>query len=140
MSDSEDSGGIYEHLQLIALEEHLHPNESAFFRKLCRWFSATFHTSILDTEQQPMEYILRHYFEYKLENMSEIELEQHKRLILYKEKVDEEEKDDDEFAEKLELEFIKSKQKQLNSAIKDVKKQISKAPIPELPPDINLKF
>ncbi len=132
MDDEKEELSTYDSLQLIALQDYIYPDENSFFRKLCRWFSATFHTSILEVEKQPFEYILKHYLEWSLENLSKQDFEKHKRFILKKEEVVEEEEDDDAFAEEMELKYLKDQQAKL-----DKEKAEAQA---ESPPDIKLNF
>jgi len=135
MDKKEEELSIYDSLQLIALQDFLQPTEEAFYRKLCRWLSSTFHTSIFDVEKQSLEYLLMHYFEYRLENFSKEDLDKHKRFLLHKEEVINDEDDDEAFAEELELEYLKKQQSKLDE-IKN-KKNVPKIP---LPPDIKMIF
>jgi hypothetical protein len=130
----EESFDIFRDLQIISLKNFMHPDENAFYRRLCRWFSAEFHTSIFEVEKRPLEYLLVHYFEHKLEKMSKEDFIKYKRFLLHEEEILEEEEEDEEFMEQLELEFIKRRQAEL-----DAKKKQEEATKPP-PPDISIKF
>ncbi len=127
MNQEED---IFEHIQIIALNNFLHPDENSFYRKLCRWFSHEFNTSIFEVEKKPLEYLLLHYSEHRLDGMAKEELEKFKRFITKKEEVVSEEDQDEMFAEQLELSYIKQKQAELSKQV--LNKQ--------LPPDIKIQF
>lgn len=132
MSDEQDFD-IFRDLQLISLQNFVNPNEDAFYRRLCRWFASEFHTNLFEVEQKPLEYLLMHYFEHKLEKMSKDDLAKYKRFLLHKEDILEEEEEDDAWLEQMELEFIKKKQAELDA------KNKKETPQPELP-NINKKY
>lgn len=132
--DNEFEFDIFRDLQLISLENFINPDENAFYRRLCRWFASEFHTSIFEVEKKPLEYLLVHYFEHKLEKMSKEDFIKYKRFLLHEEEILEEEQEDDAFLEQMEIEYIKRRQAEL-----DAKKQQQQTP-PELPPDISIKF
>ncbi len=133
MSD-EETFDVYSDLQIISLKNFIHPDENSFYRKLCRWFANEFHTNIFEVEKKPIEYLLMHYFEHKLEKMSSEDFIKYKRFLLYKEDIIDEEDDDEAFAEQFELDYIKQKQAELAA-----KNKVAK-PKEELPPDIQIKF
>jgi hypothetical protein len=131
--DNELEFDIFRDIQLISLENFIHPDENAFYRRLCRWFSAEFHTNIFEVEKKPLEYLLVHYFENKLEKMSKEDFIKYKRFLLHEEEIVEEEEDDDAFLEQIEMEYIKRRQAELDA------KKTSETP-PEPPPNISIKF
>ncbi len=133
LEEIEEELGTYEALQLLALKEYLDPTEEGFQRKLCRFFSITFHTSIFEAEKKPIEYLLQHYLEYSLEQMSKEDLEKHKKYLLNKEEVLDAEEDDEEFAQMLELKYLREQQEKL-------KKTKEKAAPITPPPDIKMSF
>lgn len=133
MSDEQDFD-IFRDLQLISLQNFVQGNEDAFYRRICRWFSAEFHTSIFEVEQKPLEYLLTHFFEHKLDKMSKDDFIKYKRFLLHKEEILEEEEEDEAWAEQMELEFIKKKQAELDA------KNKKQNPPENLPPDINKKY
>ncbi len=130
---------IFKDLQILALDSHVNPDEASFYRKLCRWFSAEFHTSMFEVEKQPVEYLLSHYFEHKLEKMDKEELIKYKKFLIHQEVVLEEEEEDEAFAEAYE---IRRMQKLLDekNAKKKAAKPVEKEEVPKAPPDINLRF
>jgi hypothetical protein len=40
------------------------------FRRICRWYSTTFHTPLAEVDSLPMEYVLQQFFEHTFEGMS----------------------------------------------------------------------
>ncbi len=131
MDEEEDT---FEQIQVIALKNFLHPDEDAFYRRLCRWFATTFHTSIFEVENKPLEYILLHYQEHRLEQMTKEEVNKQIRFVTNKEEVVSEDDQDQIFAEQLELSYIKQKQAEL------AKQNQVKAQEKSMPPDIKLEF
>lgn len=142
MGNNEESS-IFEQLEILALYHHLYPDEASFVRKLQRWFSSTFHTPINIVEEMPIELLLLHHYEYRLETMDAKDLEKHKKRLLNPEILKQEEQEDDKFVEELEMKIIKDKKKELLKNVQDATHKVVKAlenKEIEIPPDISLKF
>lgn len=138
-----DDFDIFQDLQILALEKHTNPDESTFYRKLCRWFSSEFHTSIFEVEKQPLEYLLCHYFEHKLEKMSKEDLEKYKKTLIHQEVVLEEEEEDEAFFEAYEIRRLQKALDEKNAKLKASKPkppEKEEKPQEPPPPDINLSF
>ena len=61
---------VYESIQIKALADVEEPDLDYSTRRVQRLFSTTFHVSILETEALTLEYMLRHIFENRYEQMS----------------------------------------------------------------------
>lgn len=133
----DDELDIYRDIQILALEKFVYPDESAFYRRLCRWFATEFHTDIFKVETKPLEYLLMHFFENKLEKMTKDDLAKYKKFLINKEEVLEEEEEDEAFAEQLEMEFLSRKQAELDAQNRKALEAQNKVQPPE---DINIKF
>jgi hypothetical protein len=59
----------YKYLQLKAIDSILNPNDIYFQRKICRWYSKEFNTSLEDTFKLPFDTILAHYYESEFEKI-----------------------------------------------------------------------
>lgn len=63
---------IYEYLQTEAISGTLNKSDLAFFRKVCRWYSKTFHTPlhiVMECKQVQWDEVLLSYYE---ENMNDL--------------------------------------------------------------------
>lgn len=64
---------VYEFLQMEAVEGGLTKSDMAFFRKVCRWYSSTFHTplhEVMECKVVQWDDILLHYYEGQMEELS----------------------------------------------------------------------
>lgn len=64
---------IYEALQVEAISDILAQNDLFFHRKVCRWYSKTFHTplhQVINGEVMLWDEILLHYYESQMEEVS----------------------------------------------------------------------
>ena len=62
-----DYNNLYRSYQIKAAEDVLDPDEQAFFRKICRWYSKSFHTPLHLVESLPIDHILTNYYESTME-------------------------------------------------------------------------
>lgn len=63
---------IYDYVQLEAVAGGLVKSDIAFFRKVCRWYSTTFHTplhEVMDCKVVQWDDILLHYYEDQMEDL-----------------------------------------------------------------------
>ena len=65
----------YEAIKLLALRSVLKPDPDYFVRKICRWFSTTYHTPISQVYDMPIEEVLQAYFEAKYDAMDPDDLQ-----------------------------------------------------------------
>jgi len=121
-----DEFNYYKFKQLEAISNILLPTDSYFFRKVCRWYSKTFSTKLNEVYDMDWDYILTHYYESSLEEISYNNLIDIVKDEFVPELKEQEDKEADEFAKSLEEEQA---QTLINKKIK----------APEIKP-INLKF
>lgn len=62
-----------ESIQIQALLDVMEGDFLYHYRRICRWFSTTFHTPLAEVDSLPMEYVLQNFFENRFEDMSEAE-------------------------------------------------------------------
>ena len=63
---------VYDFLQLEAVAGGLVKSDIAFFRKVCRWYSSTFHTplhQVMECKVVQWDDILLHYYEDQMEDL-----------------------------------------------------------------------
>lgn len=95
---------IYEYLQTEAISGTLNRSDLAFFRKVCRWYSKTFHTplhTVMECKVVQWDEILLSYYE---ENMSDLPYNQVYDIACQEyipELADQYEKENEEYAEAL---------------------------------------
>lgn len=64
-----DDFNLYRAYQLEAAEKILEPDESAYFRKICRWYSKNFHTPLFQVYKLPIDHVLTNYYESTMEDI-----------------------------------------------------------------------
>lgn len=69
-----DYSNLYRSYQIQAAEVVLDPNEQYYYRKICRWYSKTFHTPLNQVELLPMDHVLTNYYESTMESIPYNEL------------------------------------------------------------------
>jgi len=132
----------YKYKQLAAIDSVLFQTEDYFYRKVCRWFSKTFSTPLIETYKLSWDFILEHYYESNLEEISynnvyDIAIENY-----FPEFMDEEEKENQEFADSLIEEqnnLLRKKGKLKESQSLEQPEEQPDLDIPKIPP-INLNF
>lgn len=72
------------------------------YRKICRWFSKTFNTPLLEVEKLSEIYVLTHYFEHNFDEMTEDEFAKY-YYNTWVDGTDEEEAELDNYVKSLEL-------------------------------------
>lgn len=60
-------------INTIALAAIINPDDAAYYRSVCRWFSKEFSTPIEHVETLHPDYVLQHYLESRLAQLSEDE-------------------------------------------------------------------
>lgn len=137
LKDKKEKLDIYTAIQLLALNNILHPSEDAFFNKLCRWYSKTFHTSLIIVKKSfSLEELLAVRYEEYYDNLSGEEMTKVKERLLYGKKQIEVEEEDDQFFENVQLDILKKQQKALDE--KNGKKE--EKPIEPPPADVFIQF
>ena len=63
---------IYEALQTEVISDILNQSDMNFFRKVCRWYSTTFHTPlhiVMECREVQWDEVLTHYYESQMEEL-----------------------------------------------------------------------
>lgn len=60
---------FYDQIQLESIASVLMEDDLYFYRKICRWYSKTFHTPLLQVYKESWVHILRCYYEEKFESI-----------------------------------------------------------------------
>ena len=64
---------ILEAIQIQALLDVMEGDFLYHYRRICRWYSTTFHTPLAEVDSLPMEYVLQQFFESRFEDMPRAE-------------------------------------------------------------------
>lgn len=127
------------------------------YRRICRWFSSTFHTPLNEVEDYPIEYVLKHYFECQFESMTKAQQKKVAKEITEtkaekkRKKKEAKTKTDDAFLERIAREAreaeqaAKLKKEQEEERVKQhiaelADKEMADLTIKDEPPDISLNF
>lgn len=65
----------FQAIKTIAVSNVVNPDEEYFYRFICRWFSKTFATPLMEVYSLDPHTVLLHYFESRMEGMDEEELD-----------------------------------------------------------------
>jgi len=60
---------LYKSIQIKAIEAVLDPDDTYSYRRICRWYSKTFHTPLQDVYQLDFEHVLLNYYESTFEEI-----------------------------------------------------------------------
>ena len=139
---------IYEAIQIEALSDLLNSTESYFHRKVCRWYSETFHTPlhvVLEGNKIMWDEVLRHFFEVQFEKIGFNQAYDLACEEYIPELIEEFEKRNEEFAKALEKEqktTMEKHQQKLKKKITKTQEKINELEIKneKLPPKMNLNF
>jgi primosomal protein N' len=98
---------VLESVRVQALLDVMEGDFPYHYRRICRWYSKTFHTPLVEVDDLPMDYVLQAFFEDRFEDMSKsdrrklalemTETEAEKKKRLAKEKAS----SDDAFAKRI---------------------------------------
>lgn len=89
-------------LLTVSLED---PGYEYFYRKVCRWYSTTFHTPLHEVLNLPTPLIFQHYYESSFESLSESSPEEVQQLVMKLVDPDMQDEDDiKDFIQKIESE------------------------------------
>jgi hypothetical protein len=61
---------VLEAVRIQALLDVMEGDFLYHYRRICRWYSTTFHTPLAEVDSLPMEYVLQQFFEHTFEGMS----------------------------------------------------------------------
>ena len=109
--DNSEDINIYEYLEILALHSVSTDKDSSYvYRKICRWFSRSFHTPLPQVIDLPVEFVLQNYYEFQFENFKEEELIGIMRYHVDPDYVESVESDDDAFFQQIKEEAIKARE------------------------------
>jgi primosomal protein N' len=60
---------LYKSIQIKAIESVLDPDDTYSYRRICRWYSKTFHTPLHDVYSLDFEHVLSNYYESTFEEI-----------------------------------------------------------------------
>jgi hypothetical protein len=126
-------------IQTEAISSILNRTDLYIYRKICRWYSTTFHTPLHIVNSMPYDEILLHYYEHNYEKLPYNEVLRLAHEVL-PELAQQKEKEDEEFIKSL-LES-KSKKQSLNKSTTQSPNIPAKMgePLPESPKEIFKTF
>ncbi len=103
--DNSEEINVYEHLEILALHSVSTDKDPSYtYRKICRWFSREFNTSLPLVVKLPVEFVLQNYYESQFESLPPSELSNLMRYHADPEYTEEIETSDDEFLRQIEKE------------------------------------
>lgn len=141
--DNLEEFNVYEHLEILALHSvSISRDPSYTYRKICRWFSREFNTSLPQVVNLPVEFVLQHYYEHQFEGLKEEDLFNMMRHHADPDYVESEESNDDEFFRQITEEAeAAEKAKEAKLKEKDKKKTPEQQSYNEdNPPENTMKF
>jgi len=133
---------IYEFLQMEAVAGGLTKSDLSFFRKVCRWYSSTFHTplhEVMECKVVQWDDILLHYYEEQMEDLPFNSLYDIACQEYIPELAEEFDKENEEYA----MALVEEQEKTIKKReAKQAKKKPAPKPEPELkkPKSMNLSF
>jgi len=133
---------IYEFLQMEAVAGGLTKSDLSFFRKVCRWYSSTFHTplhEVMECKVVQWDDILLHYYEEQMEDLPFNSLYDIACQEYIPELAEEFDKENEEYA----MALVEEQEKTIKKReAKQAKKKQAPKPEPELkkPKSMNLSF
>ena len=131
----------YKLAQIEAANDILAQSDLYFYRKVCRWYSTTFHTPLTQVNSIPWDEILQHYYEHHYENLKYNDLLQLTKDLLPEIAEKQEEEMDDFLNNLMEAERAKKtpKKQSLNKTPPDLKSNSKESPTKQ-PPEIYKTF
>jgi len=132
--------GTYEEIKILALAAVEKPDLEYFERQVTRSFSTTFHVSIIDAMDLPLEFMLQHLYEYRFEQQKLGDrVEEARELLKSPEERQEEERQVERQADEDEVYLVRESQQLAKEEAKAPKTPAPKLPDP--PPDLpTIKF
>jgi primosomal protein N' len=64
---------VLEAVRIKALLDVMEGDFPYHYRRICRWYSTTFHTPLAEVDSLPMDFVLQAFFENRFEDMSKAE-------------------------------------------------------------------
>jgi primosomal protein N' len=107
----------FEAIRIQALLDVMEGGFGYHWRRICRWYSATFHTPLAEVDALPVEHILQHFFEQSFEQDSKAE--RRKLAMTITETLDETKKREAAIKAKTDTAFLKKIAKQAKKEAKE---------------------
>lgn len=152
MSDKPDFTNLYRGYQIQAAESVLDPSEDYYYRKICRWYSETFHTPLTQVYTLSIDHVLQNYYESVLEKVPYNDLFEQVKEDFLPELVEQDDKEAEAYAKDLEKEQAITLARQMAKRIganppqpQQKPQSLTQGPSPEVNPsphpgDISLTF
>lgn len=145
---SRKNTNIYQYLQTEAIAGNLTNSDLAFFRKVCRWYSTTFHTplhQVMLCKDVQWDEILLHYYENQMEDLPFNNVYEIACQDFIPDLADEFEKENEEYAQALVEEQKRTieaakKKKPSKYTQKTDKKELSTENNKKKPPEMKMSF
>jgi hypothetical protein len=127
-------------LQIIALQAAEDPSDEQFYRRVCRWYSEKYSTSLHVVEEMDYYYVLQHYFEdnyHQLESSDDKDVrykyEEIKARLIYPEEFKKHEQADDDWVKQLEAEAMADEEKanKSNTLVSETAKPADELNLPD---------
>lgn len=124
MNDQDDKpkdfNNLYMGFQIQAAESVLDPDEAAYYRRICRWYSTKFHTPLMEVYKLSTDHVLTNYYESVMEAIPYNDLYDQVKEDHLPELVEIDDKENEDFARALEeeqaLTIAKAEAKRLQQA------------------------
>lgn len=131
----DQKANIYQFLQTQAIAGVLTKSDMAFFKKVCRWYSKTFHTPlsvVMECREVQWDEILTHYYEEQMEELSFNHIFEVACQEYIPELAEEFEKENQEYADSL----LEEQQRTIE---RKKKKDMLKGKAPQATPQVEVK-
>lgn len=142
MSDKPDFTNLYRGYQIQAAESVLDPNEVYYYRKICRWYSETFHTPLHEVHKLPADTVLTNYYESIMEKIPHNDLYDQVKVDFLPDLVAKDEEDNEAYAQALEAEQQLTMARNIAKKLKNQQnpQSLTQENPPAQPADVSLKF
>ena len=117
---------LYKSIQIKAIEAVLDPDDTYSYRRICRWYSKTFHTPLQDVYQLDFEHVLSNYYESTFEEIPYNELYDIAIEDFIPELAEKNDEDADQYAKELEAEQLRTLERKARREGKTVQPIVSK--------------
>jgi len=117
---------LYKSIQIKAIESVLDSDDAYSYRKICRWYSKTFHTPLQDVYKLDFEHVLSNYYESTFEEIPYNDLYDIAIEDFIPELAEQNNEDAEQYAKDLEAEQIRTLERKARREGKTVQPIVSK--------------
>lgn len=117
---------LYKSIQIKAIESVLDSDDAYSYRKICRWYSKTFHTPLQDVYNLDFEHVLSNYYESTFEEIPYNDLYDIAIEDFIPELAEQNNEDAEQYAKDLEAEQIRTLDRKARREGKTVQPVVSK--------------